>query len=281
MSLLKVIDGLMKDEASKEQRIKVLFRFVLAHIRFLFADSFTFEWVRGIRLNAVKHRASSTGCYYYGYYDLPEMALLEKYLKPGDDFADVGSNIGSYAIFAASCGANAFAIEPAPSTFQLLLDNIKLNPKLAHYIKPIQCAIGEEEGKVTFTTDHDSENHVMASGAETYGGAITEVPCKTVDMLCNHLNAIKIDVENYEIPVLKGAATLLKGSDLNIVIIETFDKFQEIEKILGGYGYRQYHYDVKRNILYKDREKGQGNNAIFIKNVNEVIRRTGLTDKEK
>ena len=170
MKLLKIIDGLIKDEASEGQKIKVLFRFVLAHIRFLFTDSFTFEWVRGIHLNAVRHRASSTGCYYYGYYDLPEMILLEKYLKPGDDFADVGSNIGSYAIYAASCGANVYAIEPAPSTFQLLLDNVRLNPRLANHIEPIQCAIGKEEGRVIFTTDDDSENHVIAAGIERYGG---------------------------------------------------------------------------------------------------------------
>ena len=96
-------------------------------------------------------------------------------------------------------------------------------------------------------------------------------------MICKHLNAIKIDVENYEIPVLMGASAMLNSPDLNIVIIEAFGRFQEINNILNGYGYRQYYFDVKNNILYGSNGKQRGNNAIYVRDLKKIEARTDCT----
>lgn len=268
MNTIKIIRDLLRDEAAEGQKMNVLARFIVAQVKFLRTDCFTFQWIRGITLNAVHHRASSTGCFYYKYYDPAEMKLVERYLHNGDVFADVGSNIGSWGLFAASCGAKTYAVEPAPSTFALLKNNISLNPGLKDLIEPVQSAVGTGGGSVLFTVDNDSENRVVT--VEDCEGLITQsVECKTLDEICHGaLDVAKIDVENYEIPVLKGAKGILSSGNLNIIVIEVFDNYRQIDDLLRSYGYVQYIYDYKNNVLKKHHDRGCGNNAIYIKNSN-------------
>lgn len=263
MNIFQVISALLKDEAAKGQKLKVIARFVFAHIRFLSKKSFIFQWVHGIWIKAVHYRSSSTGCYYYGYYDPMEMRFIEKYLRQGDVFADVGSNVGSWALFAASLRVETYAIEPTPSTYKLLEENMKLNLNLKDKIIPIQCAVGDKRGSVDFTIDNDSENRVI----ETITNEVTQkVRCEKLDFICESLDAVKIDVENFEIPVLNGAKRLLKSERLNVIIIEAFDNYPKIDEILNGYGYKQYHYDYKTNIIKRCHGCENGNNILYIKN---------------
>ena len=45
-----------------------------------------------------------------------------------DELVDVGSNLGSYTILASSVvGSYSYSFEPIPTTFNRLLDNIKIN----------------------------------------------------------------------------------------------------------------------------------------------------------
>ena len=55
------------------------------------------------------------------------MIAWRRVLRPGDLFLDVGANVGSYTIWAGELGADVIALEPAPDTYALLLENIDLN----------------------------------------------------------------------------------------------------------------------------------------------------------
>ena len=52
---------------------------------------------------------------------------------------DVGANVGTYTIWAAECGAEVIALEPAADTFGLLLENVALN---GYQVEAIQAAAG-------------------------------------------------------------------------------------------------------------------------------------------
>ena len=199
MKIIEIIKEMLNDDAAIGKRGKVLLKFTCAHFRFFFRKSFVFKWINGVKLYAVYHRASSTECYYYDYYDPMEMHFVEKYLKKGDVFADVGANIGSWALFAASCEAYAYAIEPTPSTFELLKMNVELNPRLKDNIEMVNVAIGDKVGELLFAIDSDSENHVVST--EEAGREIIHVSCDTLDNLCEkNLEVAKIDVENFGLP---------------------------------------------------------------------------------
>ena len=208
-----------------------------------------------------------------------EMHFVEKYLKKGDVFADVGANIGSWALFAASCEAYAYAIEPTPSTFELLKMNVELNPRLKDNIEMVNVAIGDKVGELLFAIDSDSENHVVST--EEAGREIIHVSCDTLDNLCEkNLEVAKIDVENFEIPALKGAKNMLMQGNPNVIIIEAFENYNDIKDLLSGYGYRQFKYDSVSNALVVDSKRSTGNNVMFIKDVNRVIDRLGCSLEE-
>jgi FkbM family methyltransferase len=63
-------------------------------------------------------------------WDAPTTQLLERVLKPGDMFLDIGANIGYFTVFgAALVGFNGrvHAVEANPRTFDVLARNVRLN----------------------------------------------------------------------------------------------------------------------------------------------------------
>jgi FkbM family methyltransferase len=71
-------------------------------------------------------------------------------ISPGDIVLDVGANIGVFALCAAKQGANVYAYEPIPSTFELLQLNIQLHG-LDNVVHPRNIGLSERsEEKIMF-----------------------------------------------------------------------------------------------------------------------------------
>jgi FkbM family methyltransferase len=131
------------------------------------------------------------------------------------------------------CGADTIALEPVPSTFSHLLDNIHIN-RIETRVRALNMALGSTHGTINFTNlSLDTINHV-ATRDDTN---TIEVPVNRLDaILENRIPVLmKIDVEGYETEVLAGAGAVLENPALNAIIIE-----------LNGSG-AQYGYD-ERNI---------------------------------
>ena len=91
---------------------------------------------------------------------MPEMGFLLHLLRPNDLFLDVGANIGSYAILAASVRrARAIAFEPDPDTARVLRRNIAIN-RLSALADVREAALGGVQGQVAFTVGLDTMNRV-------------------------------------------------------------------------------------------------------------------------
>jgi FkbM family methyltransferase len=96
--------------------------------------------------------ANASSNYYYGLHKYADIVFVLHFLKPGDLVVDVGAFVGSYSLQAAAeCRATVIAIEPAPSTFQWLVKNIKTNT-LGSKCKLINCAVGNSSAKLPFTS---------------------------------------------------------------------------------------------------------------------------------
>jgi FkbM family methyltransferase len=64
----------------------------------------------------------------HGEWEPEETALVQRLLKPGDVFADVGANIGYYTLLAVRLGASqVYAFEPQASNYELLSKNVIIN----------------------------------------------------------------------------------------------------------------------------------------------------------
>jgi FkbM family methyltransferase len=144
-------------------------------------------------------------------------SVLHSVLRPGDVFVDVGANIGALSLAASTIvGAQGrvFAIEAHPRTIGYLRGNVKLNQ--AENITVIHAAAGDREGAVRFTSRRsDEQNHVSGSGVE--------VPLGTLDSLLPDvpIRLLKIDVEGFELFVLRGAAQSLPRTEF--IYFESFE----------------------------------------------------------
>jgi FkbM family methyltransferase len=146
---------------------------------------------------------------WFGAYELDETELLRRFLKPGDVFVDVGANIGYFSFVAASCVGSAGQIHLAT-----------LNPDYRFILN--QCALGEADGTAT----------VQVTSIQNIGWSTmvpnfmppervayqVEVPVRRLDdyiaqQQLERIAMIKIDVEGFEYPVLKGLGSYLAQAE--------------------------------------------------------------------
>ena len=176
--------------------------------------------------------------------DWPEMAVWEKRLAPGDLFLDVGANVGTYTVFAASLGASVIAFEPAHDTAALLRENVALNGY--DDVEVVEAAVGAAEGAVHFTTGLDCVNRV-----DDHGG--TSVSMVTLDSVIGDrmVAGMKVDVEGFEIDVLRGASRALADRRIDLMQLEWNDTSWEavasdrapVAELLASYGYTLFRPD--------------------------------------
>jgi FkbM family methyltransferase len=148
----------------------------------------------------------------YGYTD----GVFDVSVKPGDTVIDAGSLIGDFAAYAAACGADAYAFEPAEASFKLLKKTAELNDGK---IFPVKKGLGSMDGEVEmFIDDEDPGGNTITKEQGDIGGGITQ-KCKihitTLDMFTadkglKKIDFIKADIEGAERDMLLGAKTVLK-----------------------------------------------------------------------
>jgi FkbM family methyltransferase len=166
-------------------------------------------------------------------YEPPALApVLEAFLTSGSTFVDVGANIGVYTAWASRCvgaGGHVLAFEPVSGTREQLervvsanaLSNVRVVPK----------ALGSSQGTLNlWLVPHASG---LASAVVPAGGSSAQrvaVPMSTLD---DELSAVgepmpalvKIDVEGYEMAVLRGAEQTLLADDGPAVTFEAEDEY--------------------------------------------------------
>jgi len=158
------------------------------------------------------HRTAASKVMYANPPDMPEMQLWRQVLRGGGLFLDVGANVGTYTIWAAECGAEVIALEPAADTFGLLLENVALN---GYRVKAIQAAASARCGTARFTAGRDSGNHLDPNGP-------VETTLVTIDSLIGdrHVVGMKVDVEGFEIEVLQGCTRALSERRIGLIQLE-------------------------------------------------------------
>lgn len=132
-------------------------------------------------------------------------------LDKDDIVLEVGANIGYYALIEARICAKIYAIEPHPENLARLQRNIALND-LDNVIAR-QGAFGASDGKIPLYVSDLSNWHSCRSAPKSESDFI-EVDCFTIDSFAEANEAptfIKMDVEGYELQVLRGAEKTLKS----------------------------------------------------------------------
>ncbi|WP_081991660.1 FkbM family methyltransferase [Inquilinus limosus] len=156
---------------------------------------------------------------------------LERVLRPGMQWADVGANIGYFTIIGHKMvrdGGRTFAFEANPETYSLLVDNIKLNWFWSG-VEAEQKAVFSKTGDVTFSAPE--KFNVNAAVREFADDELTStqdvlrritVPACSLDDYFGdrNLDFIKIDIEGAESYALSGARRLLSRNPGIMLVIE-------------------------------------------------------------
>ena len=175
-------------------------------------------FVNDVRLIVRPGMTGATGNIYCGLHEFEDMALLLHALRPGDLFVDIGANVGSYSMLGGATGAHCLSIEPIPSTFSWLTQNIAINA-LGDRVRALNLGLGRSEGRLRFTGGLDTVNHVLADGEAA--DHFIEVLVRTLDSVVDGASPalIKMDVEGFETEVLAGAEQTLADPGLLAIIM--------------------------------------------------------------
>lgn len=189
-------------------------------------------------------------------FELEERELLQRELKGGDVFVDVGANVGAYSLWVGPIiGPNGriVAIEPQPSVLARLRANFALNPDFNAQIFP--CGAGDSNGVMTLSVGSDNEG---GASLATVGGGTDQVEVAVRPLLnmveearLERIDALKIDIEGYEDrALLPFFAEASKSVWPRLLIVERSDKdwASDLMGALTKSGYRQT-LTTKRNYV--------------------------------
>lgn len=145
----------------------------------------------------------------------------------GDTVVDVGASYGDSAIYwSRVCGAHVIAFEPLAGAFNILQENVRLNNTDVH---AFNIALGD--GNPINSAESGGMLFVCGNGAPVATRRLDDFAIDRADIL-------KIDVEGFEVAVLRGSAETIRKLRPR-VIIETHSSElrHETEKIMSELGY--------------------------------------------
>lgn len=129
-------------------------------------------------------------------------------VKPSDEIIlDCGANIGVFALYAASSAprSHIFAIEPFPSTFHELCENIKLN-NLERQVTCVSIALSGSDGSVNmYAAPHVASQVrqvIRPSGADTVSVTALTLASLFARIGVGEVDLLKMDIEGSEHPAL-------------------------------------------------------------------------------
>lgn len=174
--------------------------------------------------------------------------FIKNYYSQTISLIDVGANLGLYSeLFNKDVKTKkTYLFEPLRSCFNKI-------PKKENYVLHNIC-IGASKGEVIFHEALGKETHSSVVNREwlykkpEYSINKKVVPINKLDNLFKEkIEVLKIDVEGYELEVLKGAANLLRDNKIDFIQFEyggafedNFIKLNDVITFLAKYKYSVY-----------------------------------------
>lgn len=206
-----------------------------------------------------------------------EFKAFLNYIEPDDTVLDIGANIGVMSVLLSNkmnSNGSVIAFEPIPSNYRVLQKILKFFRSFN--VKTLKWALGEQKGQLKMiipirnNAKKHGLSHIVDGNKKTEHGVIHEIEVQTLDSLVNDgqipkVNAIKIDVENFELEVLSGGLKLLK-QDKPKIFCELWenDKRLRVMGLLKEIGYEIYVLHADKVAKFKPEEHVSNSNFIFL-----------------
>lgn len=195
-----------------------------------------------------------------GFYEREDVRALTSLPVDGGIIIDVGANIGFFSLLLAKAypRSEVHAFDPSRYNRDRVHQNLTANPKLADRVNFHWMGVGSQRGSLEFFAVPGPAGHAWGRLEEKPVAAIVGAPLEsyqvTVDALDNvfegrigDVSLIKIDVEGYELEVLKGMrkiiahqrAIIMFEVSLSYLILHP-GQFQDMLKVFDGTSYEKF-----------------------------------------
>jgi FkbM family methyltransferase len=149
-------------------------------------------------------------------------AWLRSALQPGEVLYDIGANVGAYSLIALSHGVKVVAFEPHHENFRELCRNVSLN-KLEAHASLLPVALSDRRGALRNPIFGGAAGQSMTL-QDAESGPVSIIADRLDDVRVDYElpppNHIKIDVDGFELRVLKGAQETFASRQLRTCLIE-------------------------------------------------------------
>lgn len=208
-----------------------------------------------------------------GTYEESEMRFVEKRLRGGDFFVDVGCNVGAFTLHAARIVGpfgRVFAFDPNKEVIKHLRRSLVMN-WVHDRVRVFECALGDKEGRATLRYSKLrlgdgnlglGQGSIFDRSVAELGDAIeTSVNVLKLDDFFHYpaeIKILKIDAEGFEHAVLAGARRLFQQKSIKFLMIEVLEEIalqkhqlniRAIREVMG-YGYRVCRLDRDGNLVH-------------------------------
>lgn len=203
-----------------------------------------------------------------GTYEPYSMAMIRRFVRPGQTAIDIGANVGAIAFALADAvgeKGTVHAFEPGPPFARRFQANLSANPSLAGRIRLHEVGLSNVPGKLSWQASSVYTGTAsMYSGVHDSNQPTLELPVERLDDYVSKHSIgapqfIKIDVDGLELEILEGARELLERHRPVLYVETTMwnDEMREtarkIDLFLTGLGYELYRVNERSFEITKTR----------------------------
>jgi FkbM family methyltransferase len=216
------------------------------------------------------------------YYEVGLTTMLLEHLRPGGVFLDVGAHFGYFSLLASAVVGRTGAVhafEPTPSTYDVLSQNVRDCANITavnQAMYNVATTLDLNDYGVEFSAYNSLfRPRLREEQRQRVAGRVCPVVATTIDKYLGERNLtpqfIKIDVENLELEVLKGAEETLRRRTAAITIEVGDDedagglrRSRQVIDYLEQRGYQPMEYSDGALVPHQPRDQYTYDNLLFL-----------------
>jgi len=196
--------------------------------------------------------------------------VLRNLVRPGDRVLDIGANIGVQSLLMASLvGAkgHVYSFEPTAYAVCKLHNNLNHNPGLASRVSVFHCFLSDADSNEApetiysrwpLTATEGLHSKHLGLSMPTNGAPSRRLDALLLELGNPNINLVKMDVDGFEVQVLRGASVLLSQTRpifvtelAPYVLDERGSSLEELLLVFEQYGYRLFSERTGQELPYQ------------------------------
>lgn len=205
--------------------------------------------------------------YLLGAHERSTIATYRRIVPVGGTVLDIGANVGTHTLpLADIVGSDGKVVAAEPTVFALakLKRNLELNPGLSERVTVVHAMLGESPGgnvpntlPSSWPLDQSGDIHPLMRSREqsTQGACMTTVDALRQSLSLGKVDFVKLDVDGFEVAVLRGARATLAECRPRIVMELAEYTLRErgftLEELIGifvDHGYAFYDESIRHRL---------------------------------